>query len=69
MSIGHETKKENSMTTDKTTNKVRQQKSDAPSEVQGKADQNKQSGKDSASHTKASTGQGAGGRVKQKRNH
>lgn len=57
------------MATDKTTAKVREQKSNTPTEAQGKAHQNKQSGKVAASHTKSSTGQGAGGGAKQKRNH
>lgn len=57
------------MTTDKTSDKSRQQKSGTPTEAESKAHQNKQSGKDAASHTKASTSQGAGGGAKQKRNH
>jgi hypothetical protein len=57
------------MTTDKTNDKTRQQKSGTPTEAESRAHQNKQSGKDAASHTKASTNKGAGGGAKQKRNH
>jgi len=57
------------MSTEKTNDKTREQKSSTPTEAESKAHQNKQSGKDAASHTKASTDQGAGGGAKQKRNH
>ena len=57
------------MSTDKTNDKTRQQKSGTPTEAEAKSQQNKQSGKDAASHTKASTNEGAGGGKKQKRNH
>jgi hypothetical protein len=58
-------RKEASMTTEKS----RLEKSNTPTEAEKKAHQNKQSGKDAASHTKASTNKGAGGGAKQKRNH
>jgi len=57
------------MSSEKTNDKTREQKSNTPTEAESKAHQNKQSGKDAASHTKASTDQGAGGGAKQKRNH
>ena len=57
------------MSTDKTNEKAREQKSGTPTEAEAKAHQSKQSGKDAASHTKASTGEGAGGGAKQERNH
>jgi len=57
------------MSSDKTNEKVRQHKSDTPTEAEAKAHDSKQSGKDGASQTKASTGEGAGGGVKQQRNH
>jgi hypothetical protein len=53
------------MSSDQTNEKTRQQKSDTPTEAEAQAHQHKQSGKDAASHTKASTNGGA----KQKRNH
>jgi len=57
------------MSSDQTNEKTRQQKANTPTEAESKAHQNKQSGKDAASHTKASTSEGAGGGAKQKRNH
>jgi hypothetical protein len=50
------------------TEKTRLQKSNTPTEAEAKAHQNKQSGKQGASHTKASTNKGAGGGAKQKHN-
>jgi len=57
------------MSSDQTNDKTRQQKSNTPTEAEAKAQQHKESGKDGASHTKASTNEGAGGGAKQKRNH
>ena len=57
------------MSSDKTNDKQSSQKSGTPTEAEAKAHQTKQSGKDGASHTKASTGQGAGGGAKQERKH
>ena len=57
------------MSSDKTNDKTASQKSGTPTEAEAKAHQTKQSGKDGASHTKASTGQGAGGGAKQERKH
>ena len=57
------------MSSDKTNDKTRQQKANTPTEAESKAHQHKQSGKDAASHTKASTSEGAGGGKKQQRNH
>jgi len=51
-----------------TTEKTRLQKSNTPTEAEKKAHQNKQSGREGASHTKASTNKGAGGGAKQKHN-
>ena len=57
------------MSSDKTSEKQGSQKSGTPTEAEAKAHQTKQSGKDGASHTKASTSEGAGGGAKQQRNH
>jgi hypothetical protein len=57
------------MSSDQTNDKTRQQKANTPTEAEAKAHQHKQSGKDGASHTRASTNEGAGGGAKQKRNH